>query len=332
VICLSLFTAVLWAPVAHPAESKKVEIETAVEAWYHTADDTVLPSPAPVPVAPEPANPYAEDTLHVAIAGGQEEARTYITLDLADLPTPFELGEAILTLPIDPNDGSLNADTSRVQVCLSDLSAKSQEGSFESPPKPDCKTSAPASYFKEPFPHLRADITDFGDDLAFSGLAILPTDRAKEKQDTWHVAFYGKKNKAKEAKPITAKLTILPAEDPFDLDGPTAPPLDGGSTGETGGGEAPSFDSGGGSIDLGFQDSASGPSLDPAEPAQNEPAPEPVEPGDDPEVAAAPELDLTTNEVEPAYTIVWALPLLLLALSLYLGPALTRDVVVRKRS
>ena len=326
-VCLCMFVAVLWAPPALTQTPKKTEVGTAVESWYHTEDEGVeppAPLPVPVPVAPEPVNPYGENTLHVAIAGGQEEARTYIALDLAKLPATFEVGEASLTLPIDPGGATLNPETSRVQVCLSDLPAKSQEGSFEEPPEVDCKTKTPATYAKEPFPHLEADITKFGEDLAFSGLVILPSERAVEKQDTWHVTFYGKKNEAEGAKPITAELTVLPPEDPFADDDFVVPDTPDGEEGAaisppvSGTSEAPSFD---------VPTSSAGPSLDSGTAPETPATEEPVDTGDQP-VAAGPELELAA-EVEPAYTIVWALPLLLLALSLYLGSALTRDVVVR---
>lgn len=319
VVFMLLFAVSVWAPTAStaPAKPEKTIVETSVEAWYYVADDTV--DPGALPAVPDPVNPYGENTLHVSITGGQEDSRTYIALDLADLPPTFEVVEGQLILPIDPGGVTMGADTARVQICLSDIPPKSEEGSFQPPPEVDCKTSVPATYAAKPKPHMTADITDFGPDLAFSGLAILPSDRAKEKGDTWHVTFYGKKNEAENTEPITAELQTVVVD-------PTAiievPDSDTGTTTFDTGSAGTTSSSG----DFDFS-SSSGPdvsvgSTDPDVTAAGEPV-EVNQP-----VAAELPLDLAA-ETKPAYAIVWALPLLLLALALYFGSALTRDVVLR---
>jgi hypothetical protein len=308
----------MWSPMVSGAQTADKEtVQTAIEAWYHVADDSA--SPPPLPAQPEPLNPYGENTLHVSITGGQEDARTYIALDLGDLPTTFELAEATVKLPISAGGATVNAESARVHVCLSDLPPRSQEGSFEEPPEPDCKNPAPAIYKEKPYPHLLADITDFGVDLAYSGLAIMSSARAKEKGDTWHVTLYGKKNENEDARPITARLIVLPAEDPFaDLDfDPNA---------EFGGTQ--DFGSTGGTGDFDFSNST-GPSFDSGSAPDIGGAEDPIDAAEPTE--AAPELELASEEVESAYTIVWALPLLLLALSFYFGSALTREIVLRRQ-
>ncbi len=310
------FAISIWSvpgSIAQP-EPETDETGTTVEAWYYVADDAATPTP--LPVIPDPVNPYGENTLHVAVTAGQEESRTYIALDLSDLPPVFELLNATLIVPIDPGGVTMNPERARVQLCLSAIPPKSTHGSFEEPPEVDCDIKTVPSYETKPFPHLRADITDFGADLAFSGLALMPSDRAKEQGDTWHLTIYGKKNEAEGAKPITAELEYVEE----DL---TSPVVDTRITPDLG--APPNFgspDTGGG-----FDFSTSnGPALDPASAPSDDSAAAPIA-ADEP--AEEPQLELAA-ETEPAYTIVWGLPLLLLALSFYFGSALTREVVLRR--
>ncbi len=321
-VFLLLFSLTIWAPVASQAQSpvpEEAAVPTDIEAWYYVADEGAEP-PVPPPVLPDPVNPYGENTLHVSVTGGQEETRTYLTLDTASLPVTFELIEGILELSIDPGGVTLNPDTARVQVCLSDPPPESVEGSFEEPPEVDCASKVPATYEAEPSPHLVADITDFGTDLTFSGLAIMPSVRAREQGDTWHLTFYGKKNESEGAKPITARLTFIEPVDPiFDLD-------DGSDDTETG--SVPDFSSGdSGGFDF---DTSTAPSFD----VGSAPGDEVVdEPGDAASPMPAAEEDvfaLASEEAPPSYTIVWALPLLLLAFASYFSSALTRQIVVRR--
>ena len=317
-----LATVTLWSPAASNAQTPVVEevtVPTDIEAWYYVADDAIEP-PAPIPMLPDPVNPYGENTLHVSITGGSEDARTYVTLDMTALPTIFELVEGTLELPVDPGGVTIGADTSRVHVCLAVPPSESVEGSFEEPPEVDCGTKAPATYKAEPYPHLLADITDFGADLSFSALAIVPSERAKEQSDTWHVTFYGKKNDTENARPITAHLTYVEPVDPiFDLD-------DGIDDTDTG--TVPDFSSSGDSSGFDF-DTSTGPSFDVGGATETDGAQEPTE-------AATPVpteqdgFELAVDEARPAYTIVWALPLLLLAFASYFSSVLTRELVLRR--
>jgi hypothetical protein len=319
-VFLLLFSVTVWPPAVsnaqNPAPPEEATVSTDVEAWYYVADKGV--APAPLPAIPDPFSPYGENTLHVSITGGSEDARTYVTLDTTALPTIFELVEGTRELPIDLSGVTIGADTSRVQVCLATPPPESAEGSFEEPPDVDCSTRTPATYKAEPYPHLLADITDFGADLSFSALAVVPSDRAKEQSDTWHVTFYGKKNDTENARPITAHLTFVEPESPFDVD-------DGLDTGTS---TPPDFSSGGSSV--GGFDTSTGPSFDVgAAPGEEVAAQQPVG-------AATPapteELGLASDETRAPYTIVWALPLLLLAFGSYFSSALTRSIVIRRES
>lgn len=319
-VLLLLFALTMWSPMASNAQSPVPEpatVPTDVEAWYYVADDTI--APAPPPVVPDPVNPYGEDTLHVSITGGNEDARTYLTLDVTRLPTTFDLVEGILKLPIDPGGVTINAETARVQVCLSEIPPKSDEGSFEEPPEVNCKTKTPATYEEKPFPHLVADITEFGTDLSFSGLAILPSNRAKEKSDTWHVTFYGKKNETEDSRSITAQLTFTEPAPLFDFDD-----TDDADT------SVPDFSSGG-SEDFDF-DTSTGPSFEAGDVPGNEAVEEPVAIATPVQADEEEGFELAAEEALPSYTIVWALPLLLLAFATYFSSALTREIVLRRDS
>lgn len=316
VVSLLLFALSLWAPPAWTQTApEKAKTDTSLEAWYYVADDAQEP-PAPLPVIPDPVNPYGENTLHVGITGGQEESRTYVTLDVTDLPAAFKLVEGKLTMPIAPDSGTIGAEDARVQLCLALPPTKSTEGSFEEPPEVDCKTRSPAGYREKPLPRLEADLTPFEDDLAFSALAIVPSDRAVEQQDTWHIAFYGKKNETEGAKPISAELSFVEEE----LEIPT---VDEPGTGDIPTGTSPDFDTGignvgefgtspGTSVGAGSAPSTSGEAADPAAAAVAQPQAQP------------------TSLTRPGYNIVWGVPLLLVALYFYFGSALTNRVVLKR--
>ncbi|MGH2806766.1 MAG: hypothetical protein ACRDKT_05770 [Actinomycetota bacterium] len=311
VFCLLLFALSLWAPPAWTQTApERANTSTALEAWYYVADDSYEP-PAPLPVVPDPVNPYGENTLHVGITGGQEDTRTYIALDVEDLPVTFELIDGTLILPIAESNGTINAEDSRVSVCLATLPPKAEEGSFEEPPEVDCKTKSPATYRGKPFPHLKAELKPFEEDLAFSALAIMPSERAVEKQDTWHVAFYAKKNKEEEAKPIEATLSYVEE----DVTGPVIDSPDIGSAPVSGSG---GFDVG----DVGGFDSGGAPEIGGGEVDTGEPAPASTA------VVAQPQTQ-PVGDIRPGYNIVWSLPLVLLALYFYFGSALTREIVIR---
>lgn len=316
-VVLMLIVAVsAWSPYGWGATDvpKTEKVGTGVEAWYYVFPASPAPAPTPLPVAPDPVNPYGDDTLHVGITGGQEDSRTYISLDTKSLPTTFKLLDGTLILPIDPDDGTVMPDTARLQVCLTaSPPVKDDEGSFEEPPEIDCKTKSAADYQEKPYPHFEVNMTPFQDDLAFGGLAILPTDAAKEKNDSWHVAFYAKKNKDKTAKPITAKLQFV--EEDLTIQPTIAPPPTTGGGGDISGG---GFDLSGGGTDFGdVSVPGSGGTTDTGNPQQPSPAETPTQ--------ALPQIE-PTSLIKP-YSVVWVLPLLLLAFAFYFGGALTRRVV-----
>ncbi|MCA1677114.1 MAG: hypothetical protein LC799_34685, partial [Actinobacteria bacterium] len=180
----------------------KTEVMTDIEAWYNT-------SPLPggeLPVVPPPANPYDEHTLHVRITSGEEDARTYVSLDTTDLPAGAEINAGTLILPLHPTETDTGDDRKALfEACLADPIIDRVSGSFEAPPEVDCKLKSGAIYEGKPEPHFVVDLTPFVDFLETNSLALLPTDSAREQADTWHVAFYDKKNESKDAAPIVAE-------------------------------------------------------------------------------------------------------------------------------
>src|SRR5687768_3558308 len=80
VVSMLLFALMVWSPSARTAPAKEATVPTDIEAWYYTSDDQA-DDPPPVPFLPDPVNPYGENTLHVGITAGEEDARTYLALD-----------------------------------------------------------------------------------------------------------------------------------------------------------------------------------------------------------------------------------------------------------
>lgn len=326
-VCLLLFSISLWIPAGWtaPAPNREV-VNSDLEAWYHVFPDSGQEAPA-LPVTPDPVNPYQANTLHVGVTGGQEESRTYFDLDLDALPTDFVVVGGLLELPIDVSQGSptQGAANALVQLCLAlAMPEKPVEGSFEAPPDIDCDTRSVGNYVEKPYPRVLIDLGPFAESLSFApGFAVVPTARAKEEAQNWHLTIYGKKNKSEAAHQITAEFTftegtevVVPIEDG----------LGAGSSGTTGG-----FTSSGGGVDLGSTTStSSGPSFGSStatDTAVGEATPDPAA---TPIGVAAPTTQELVDELQPsAYTVVWSLPLALLALAFFFGSALTHEAAGR---
>src|SRR5690348_10541957 len=70
---------------ADDARSGTATVKVAVDGWY-SASAACTSSPAGCLPAGAPAPPYPAKTLHVGVLAGQEESRTYLSLDLLSLP------------------------------------------------------------------------------------------------------------------------------------------------------------------------------------------------------------------------------------------------------
>jgi hypothetical protein len=160
-------------------------------------------------------------------------ARTYLTLDLAALPSDATMTGGTLTLPIatDQTAGTLNPDQAQIQACF--MVARftpGTSGSIEEPPVPDCFTSAPATLI------TLAEGSSFVVDLApfaarwaageaNEGIALVPAQSEAQAAPTpstesWHVAFNGRDSQAAAKISATITYTLSGFEPPSPLPNP----------------------------------------------------------------------------------------------------------------
>src|SRR3954469_16644368 len=120
------------------AGSGTATVKTAVDAWY-SAGGACTSSPAGCVPAGAPAPPYPAKTLHAGVLAGQEESRTYLSLDLLSLPPGTALTGGTPQVPIaGGDDGTRAADTATLQACLVTATVKDDvEGTTEAPPAVD---------------------------------------------------------------------------------------------------------------------------------------------------------------------------------------------------
>ena len=290
-------------------------VKMDVEAWYHSAAS--IPGTPPIEGAPA-VNPYAANTMHIGATGGREDSRTYITLDLADLPLGATINDGALVLALYEAE-TRAPETVKMEACsVIEPPEKSQEGSFDTPPEHDCSTRSKAVFKRRPQPMFVVNLEPFASSLTSggAGLVLLPSEKTAEDGSSWHVSLYGKKNESEDAVLIAAtlELEIIDLTDPpFD---PVDPPLETGSdVGSSdfgpsmGSSGAPDF---GGSPDLGSIGL-------PEEPSDTDPV-------DLSDQAAAP-----VALIVPRYSAIWYLPIVLIAGIALLGSVLTRTIEVKAR-
>lgn len=319
------------ASLAAVGEAEEIDALPSKEAWHHNApgcmsfvDCSALP----------PANPYPEDTLHVAASRGQETARTYLAFPA--LPLGAVLEEARLTLPVDtdPGKGSVTPAAANMVACLTEATFKPVKGSVEKPPKVDCKVREHAKYSpkREVFTVDLSRLVKVWDPSGRMALALLPAERDEANNDTWHVVFpaAGEESsddpptEGKDEREITATFVYSVSEsstDPigteFDFGGTTT----GTDPSSSGGFDSSSGPSLSGSVDTG--------GLDPGTPGSGTAVVgSGTEPTDLGEQESQPVLAFTEGFAGPgfAYPIVWAMPLLILVGFAAVGRALTKEL------
>lgn len=241
-------------------------------------------------VSPRPAG-----TLHVGLTAGLEDSRTYLALDMSGVPSDATSGT--LNLPLDVADSSA-PDTAVIDVCLAGDPGPSVEGSTDPPPPVDCSVHAPAKVGATAF---TVDLTPFLDKLRTSGLALVPTAGGS---GSWHVAIFGRKNPTH----ITATFEV---PDP-DAAPAASQPITTTTTTDV----APVFSAPGNEF------ASPAPFRLPPAPARRAPI-EPV-----PSLGAPVRSPVAPSSNRYADSLVFTLPLVLLALLWYFGSALTRPVVV----
>ncbi|MGH2758232.1 MAG: hypothetical protein ACRDKJ_01580, partial [Actinomycetota bacterium] len=196
--------------------AEEASVATLAEAWYQTACTT-----ASCPPGLPPVNPYPADTLHVGATGGQEDSRSYLTLDASALPTGARLLGGTLRAPVAPDAGTRSPETAALRACLVTKTVEPAEASFATAPAVDCKTTAPGTFRAgTPRATFTFELAPFAAAWGSGSpsLALLPAEGAEP--PGWHVAFDARDRA--EGSPITATLRYevasivepdLPAED-----------------------------------------------------------------------------------------------------------------------
>ena len=323
-----------WSVQAFAATARNVK--AAQESWYQVSpadlgeEDPTCTLPtgcAPQPSAP--VQPYPEDTLQVGIAAGRDTARTFLKLDLKALPPGAFITGGTLTLPVlaDEESGSRQPDTADLSACpVAGAVEKARGGAAEEQPEFSCETAAKATYRTAKQPIVTVDLKPLAATLTSGGIAIVPSQAARESGATWQVAFPAREHEVEPE--ISAAVGY---DEPADLGSVPPPPAE----------EPPPLDAGDDSLpadqgfgtpqDLDAPDSFTGSAPDLGSQDAGE-APVAAPGAEDPVVAGAPApapvavpLALTAGYAYPA---VWLAPLVLAAVAGLLARSLAGEIVL----
>ncbi len=303
----------------------RICVGTTIEAWYHITPASDAPVEAPEE-GPEQSQ-HPSNTLHVGRTLGEEDARTYLTFDLSAIPVGSTIEDLVLFLPLDGDGGTQEPRIASFLACpVAEPPEKSKDGSFEQPPEAECAKSVasePATFDTKPRPYFQIDLGRIAESLVTgSGIALVPTNTETQQLKTWELAFYTRKNKDKDAEPISA-LVSYRAVGSLPTSG--QPPLSSG--GQSGGQSVESFDTGGG-VDVpptssGVANAPPGTLGD----ALDEQVAAPVDAGTP--ITATPAVAI---ELDPrAYGVVWLVPLILLLSVAFWSAVLNREIKLPPR-
>jgi hypothetical protein len=184
--------------------SRETTVGTTRESWYLITPVPGEPPVAGLPGAPAPpVSPYPAGTLHAGVTAGQEDSRSYIALDSGALAGEDIVG-GTLTLPVAADGGTRSPEAAELRVCRADSAGDGARGSTAPPPAAECTIGSPARYSAE------RDVfeVDLGPLVGFldRGLAIIPS--AASTESTWHVAFHASDSEAPDAPSIEAVLFV----------------------------------------------------------------------------------------------------------------------------
>ena len=198
VIALGMLASL--ATLVPPAFAETTSVSMLREAWYPISPTCIVPigcGSAPTTTS------YPEDTLHVGMVGGQETARTYVSL-----PPLRGARTGELVLPVADDAGTEAADIANLQVCL--VPTGLSDPAPAEPPAVDCSVSSDASYLQGSPNYFTADLAPFlARGSAGLTLAVLPVPSAAPAAgEAWHVALSGRDRKAAGAAPIVAQLDL----------------------------------------------------------------------------------------------------------------------------
>lgn len=285
------------------------------ESWYRPLSPTCGTAVGCLPVSPSAL--YPADTLHVGVAAGQEESRSFISLAL---PGSTELRGGTLTLPVgSSSDGTVQADAAKVRACLVTGVVKDHvEGDIGNRPGADCSTSSPAvAKTSAAGTVLSVDLAPFVSEWAgapLGSLALVPAADVAQ-TDVWHLAFSRHDRKGTGVVPISATILVESDLTPEDVPSAPAEPETPGTSG------LPPV------IPV-----ASVPAISPGNPPQVAPVPEQSAPPA-PTVAGSNGLVPAAQSVDTsfAYPGVFLLPPLLLLALAWFARAFTRDLAEEQK-
>lgn len=329
-LSLSLAAGAVLGPTlpALAAGSGTTTVRPSAEGWYRTTPACTLPTGCAALPAP---SQYSPDTLHVGVHAGTEEARTYLQLDLTQLPSGTRPSGGTLLLPVaaGSNDGTRAPETAELRACAVTGEVSDVDGSFATPPAADCETAEAAATFvpaagENPaaFTVDLAPLIFAWDSAATPGaLALVPATETAP-PDSWHVAFSDRTRTGDAVVPITAAVAFVSASlatETIAVPSVAAPAFEPAP--------APAFASSSG-VDVDAGTSVAAPALSDQAPL----LPAPVA-----QAAPGPVTTAPVQQVVPVaqsvvqggfrYPAVFLLPLLLAVGAGWLGRAMTRDLV-----
>jgi hypothetical protein len=216
---------------------------------------------------------------------------------------------ATLSVPLDTaaSDGGVSPDTANIQVCLTTDVITHTEGSIDSLPLTDCKTSVPAEYVAAPAPHLQADLGPLLTKLPRATALVLLPDATKAGQSHAWRAVFSAHDRSDSAKTAEAAVAIT-LSDRRDEVTPAITPTESATPAAPTGSVSP----------LGADSTAAAPTPGAIAAPVEEPA---AAPG--PALATGAS---TTRFVGYAYPVVWLLPIVFLVALPGAARALTKDL------
>ena len=216
VLALSLAGGSALGPATAAAAAGSGSVPTApkAEAWYRAPQSCALPTGCPA----TPPSQYSPDTLHVGVLAGQEEARTFLQLDLGALPAGTKPAGGQLRLPIatGPRDGSRAPETAKLRACLVTEPVEDAAGEVGTGPATDCDAaSVDATYVPAATDASAAFTVDLASlaaawttSAAPGALALLPAEGTTP-TDAWHVAFSDRTREGDGVARITAAVSFV---------------------------------------------------------------------------------------------------------------------------
>lgn len=191
---------------AHAASpDQTVKVGDAAESYYTTAAQSltsgspVSPCTPPVvcpPTVTDPPSAFPAETLHVGVAAGAEEYRTYISPDLGQLLTESmtTTGRMILPVATDPGSGTIAAEQARMSACIvAEPAPDGVTGSTAPPPAIVPGVCQPLQYDAKT-QAFSVDVTPFLDAWTSgepqNGVALIPT--VASQTDNWQVTLNGR--------------------------------------------------------------------------------------------------------------------------------------------